>query len=911
MERMPNRQKEDPVLLDWLEKWELEDTARRDGDFNIMKHYTHRGGGTFARLDYQATNSLDYVLEHKVVGAARIKTSHRMVVCKYDLWGLCKGRKTVENPFAYPMPMRIDRSDVGKVEKFRKEEEAWTNRLDPSLYLKAYDGNEEDLEYIWENQDTLLEKIGDLCVKKAREIWVESKTNRRNTKASKTLGVCIGLNTRIKRAMTALDCLLKYKNGQLEMNREQIKSFEKNLNSREGLEDISANSWAEWSETQIKNWFELVKLKRKRIYEVIDEEERKVREKDKKKALNRYIGEGIANSRAFRRWRLFTPQEQEGAAVKMTDGEIAATAEKILWRYNEYYGGLLSQEEERKTPPNEEHRQRWMKEENIKERREKLNAALNGRNIAQELPTTEEFFEVVMHGKPNSSPGKDGIQYGVLHIASFGTQKVILGIIRAWWRKRQIPERLREVHICSLHKDGDRLDLMNKRGIGLVSKLVLIMEAILIARMQKALDKAGIRSKAQGGATKGVQTMDVIATIVNIVSHAKRHRNKLYMVEFDLFKFFDRIPHRAFVDAHKFFGFHDDVIEMASLFWMNFTGRARTRYGLTEEFIIGLGNIQGLVGSPFRSCMVLDMFLLVLEEEKFGYRFHTDAHHGTRDDALDDIILLIYAIAWVDDIWLIDDDYERIAWAVDIYNKFATYYTMRFVVTKCHFYVMNDTIEEDRNLWLTNYLGESQAIPVVYATKDFRCLGAYFNLNLGWEDHFNKSVKKLREFGEALARGWAPPYLTAKLVNSNGTPKITFGLGLAEFDEAQIRYLQGLLVAPVKKDGSHSSRAPYAAYTMNNQEGGYNIMDLSAIYKANKVNFVHRLLNGIYGFSTTTLRMHLLDLQRKLGLKHFPLSQFQTVEANKVKKQFPPYIKSVMKIMREIGMGKNVWVTDP
>jgi hypothetical protein len=54
------------------------------------------------------------------------------------------------------------------------------------------------------------------------------------------------------------------------------------------------------------------------------------------------------------------------------------------------------------------------------------------------------------------------------------------------------------------------------------------------------------------------------------------------MAEFDLFKFFNQIPWKAFEDTHAFFGFDEDTIALARLFWMNFQGRARSRYNHAE-----------------------------------------------------------------------------------------------------------------------------------------------------------------------------------------------------------------------------------------------------------------------------------------------------------------------------------------
>ena len=263
-----------------------------------------------------------------------------------------------------------------------------------------------------------------------------------------------------------------------------------------------------------------------------------------------------------------------------------------------------------KWPPNAEQRKKWMHEPTMAKNKERLEAALFGVSIAAVLPSVEEVIMAIDKNDPNSAGGEDLIQYRALQLMSFHTKRALAGLLGLWWVDKAIHESKHKVEICSLHKKGDRMDLRNKRGIGLVSKLVLIMEMVLITRMTNALHKAGTRSKAQGGATPGVQTMDTVAAIINVISKAYREKSPLFMAKFDIFKFFDVISWKAFENAHLFFSFDKNTIDLARLFWTNFKGVARSRFGRSKNFDIKVGNIQGLARSPFHSCLVLDMFLL-------------------------------------------------------------------------------------------------------------------------------------------------------------------------------------------------------------------------------------------------------------------------------------------------------------
>lgn len=628
------------------------------------------------------------------------------------------------------------------------------------------------------------------------------------------------------------------------------------------LPGLGAENWPNWSTETRDNWEVLLRWERRTLYKQRNTLQKELKKGRLERLESFWLTEGSVNSSFFRKSRTNRRADPDGEAIWSKSKILLTKPSDLRDRYGEYYGDLLKDEEVRKDPPNEAHRSTWMHQPTMESNALKLKCALKGKSIAENAPTLEEVLAVIKKGSPQASGGSDRLQYGALHLLSVKTIKAINGIIGLWWKERQILEKLVTVEICSLHKKGSRFDLFNKRGIGLVSKLVLIMEMVLVKRMTEALDKAGTRSKAQGGATPGVQTMDAVATIINVIVKARRLNRALFVSEFDLYKFFDQIPHRAFVDAHRFFGFDDETIELASLFWKGFKGRARSRYGYSDWFDIGVGNIQGLAGSPFRSCLVIDMFLLWLEREKIGFRFSTDVDEDQKEHDLDFIDMMLYGVAWVDDVWLFAENKEDCKKTAEQYNKFVSYYTMRFVPEKCHIYILNGTLREEDDIYIEDYQGKVGKIPTVAQGEAFRCLGAHFDLKMKWSRQFDEDHTKLRDFATNLGKTWSPPTCTAKLVNTNGAPKITYALSMADYKKDQIRKLQGLLIQPVKKDGKHSKWAKFDAYCVPQQKGGYGVTNVSAVYKASKVAVVHRLLNCSFEFAAITTRMHIIDWQR-------------------------------------------------
>lgn len=894
----PSYDKDPTAFRDFVKATGLSDSRGVNGDFLLTRDHTYRHyDGSTSRLDYNFTSNGRATMSLETKPFNRISTGHRILTARHNIFELVRGWKSPLIPFVYPKPFSVNRIDKSEDEAFEKCEEEWLKSVDPVLYAEICSGAEDETTPSEEKQEAFLKILNKLLVEDAERIW-SHPSFQKGHKRSKEEGILIGKLTWIRRAINAAYSLRKNESDN-KFDTFKINSLNKCISTSGLLSELTLKDWRNQSTSEQDAWLEEVKKARGILNRELLDVEIKHREERRDKAQSFFLREGAKNSKIFRRWRLREVCDPDGEAVLSSSDEILVAADLVMKRYEEYYGSLFQGEDSRKVPRDETKRSIWMDPKVIASNKSKLNKALNNVSIASILPTFEEYLEIVNNGDPMSTGGADRIQYGTLQKVSEGVHKAIFGLICIWWRQRSIPKTLRWVEIVSLHKRGDRLNLFNKRGIGLVSKLVLIIETILCNRMTKALEKAGTRSKAQGGAVKGIHTLDTITALINVVAHARRNSKPLHILEFDLYKFFDRIPHRAFVDAHIFFGFDEDTIQLASIFWSGFSGTARTRYGYTSSFPIGLGNIQGLAGSPFRSSLVLDMYLLILERRLHGYHFVTDHHHKVRDHNLDDLVVLIYAIAWVDDIWVIDEDYGKIVAAAAMYNDFVDYYTMKLVIDKCHHYVLNDNIAEGEEIVITDYDGNQGKVPVITSEKAFRCLGVHLNLDLEWGEHVEQVSLKLRDFNAKLSKRWAPAHLTSNLVNSNAVPVIAYGLPVVELNKKENGVLQDLLIKPVATDGGHNKFVARKAYCQAIKDGGYNITDVEAIHKASKAAFVHRVLNGNYYFATVTLRMMLLDLQREAKELNYPFSGLFTNWRPTFKNAYPRYIKTAASVLKQ------------
>lgn len=814
-----------------------------------------------------------------------------------DLFRLTGGWKTVMKPHSYPTPINVTNSTAEQLAEFAEIEDQWISNLNKKLYVALVENHPDNDAFILSRQQQFIKSLANLCSKKARKVWSDNKPFIH--KVSKEKGILEGKITWLRRAYKGAKELNMMTGKALSTRR--AKSLQNRIKQSKWYPKLTVKNWSHLNASDRNKWMVRIKEVLVANTTVMREVEKRERDEAKERQLNFFTQEGSPNTGRFRRWKLRLASDPDGEVVKSKSGEILIGESQIRKRYGEYYADLFSGEEDRQTPPNFDNRKLWLDPAIISNNRAKLLEATGGVSLVHEAPTLQEYYDIIKNGDPNSSGGPDLIQYGILTKLSTGMHQAIVGLIGTWWRTRKLPSSLRLVEICSLHKKGDRTDLINKRGIGLVSKLILIMETVLLNRISRALDTANTRSIAQGGARKGVNTSDVIVTLVNVIHHAIRNNNPLHLVELDLFKFFDRIPHRAFVDAHHFFGFDENTIKMASLFWEDFVGVARSRFGLSDPFPIKIGNIQGLAGSPSRSGLVLDMLLCMLERENFGYRYTTDHHYIDREVEIDHSTTNIYAVSRIDDITLIEGDLTKMKAMLERYNKFVNFYGMRLVPDKCKHYFINHEVALTKSLFITDFNNVTHAIKKVSQTEAFRCLGVFLNMNTDWSAHADHIISKLDNFTTRINKHWSPAWLTSKVVNSNAIPAITYSLSVANLQEKEIAKMQSAIIRAVARDGNHTKFVPKKAYSMPIEHGGYNVASVSAIYKASKIGGIYHYLNSPYILARITTRMTFWDLLRIQGNLLSPLDGKNALTNEAKKSNIPDYLIAAVDILRDNG----------
>jgi exonuclease III len=877
---------------------------------NLADSYIVSAGGleenyTFAskenryktRLDYAFVNKPEALLGHEVVYDSLFTSAHFPVIAKYDLSKLVGGKKVTYDFYQPSKAIMVDLREEEKIELYHLQLEEWRTTINNDTYVKAtsYTPDTGDDEWMEENLNGLIDLCTDALVTRAKKIWVK-ETPRHRPFINKEIGIKLGHLAWLRRAGKQL-AEAADKGHFIDTGGDVLAG-----NTELGIEGFQPVNLG--NEDRRHEHYVALYKKRREIWLEIRKQERIWRKEKKKSWQTLIVREGKRNSALFRKLRFKKERIRDGELVLSKNNIILDKPAQITERHGEYFSDLLGEEEAKDTTPEpgRVEEQFWWDENKIKNRREKVTRA-GGDNLdaLTATPTLQEYFESIDTSNTNAKGGLDDLQFGPIQAATFEVHLLIFSIILFLWKNIALPKGANIIEIVCIPKGFATFDLFEKRGIGLASKWTLILEGIFIIRLQKILDKAGVRSKGQGGATKGVTIADINVAFNNIIAHAIRYNVELHAFSIDLHKFFDRIPHRGFADSLRFFGFGENVVKLASLFWSGFKGRARSRFGLSTEFDIGVGNIQGLRGSPLRSVIFLDMLLIFLEETKWGYEFFTSKYRtGEREHLLDTVKLIIPGLSWIDDFVFLASNYDNIVKIVTKMNDFISHYRMRLTFNKCEHHIrpVGKTIKSYAPITLTDFKGDTKSVKIFGPHAAIKLLGTTTNLNLRFERQNELAMDKAIECAELVGSGWSPAKITARMLNSDILSKFTHVMHTANLKTPTINKIQSMMARSVWKDGRYSRQIPFDAFLLTDAVAGHSLAKVTAVYQSIKISTLFRSLNSSFFILGTTTRMTHVDLKRQQGSRISPLEDKTRVSAYS-KGNFPPYMTSAINMMTD------------
>jgi len=214
--------------------------------------------------------------------------------------------------------------------------------------------------------------------------------------------------------------------------------------------------------------------------------------------------------------------------------------------------------------------------------------------------------------------------------------------------------------IIPIPKKGDLTVTDNYRGISLTQIASKVYNRCLLNRIRPVIDK--VLRPNQNGFRKGKSTSSHLLALRRIVEELKNHDLEAVITFVDFRKAFDSIDRTKMFSILKAYGIPNDIIAAIRVMYVNTSAVVLTPEGMTKEFLIDTGVLQGDPLAPFIFIICLDYALRSTISNSDGLTL--ERRRSRRHPAV-----MLPDIDYADDIALLEDN---IAAAQDLLIRVET-----------------------------------------------------------------------------------------------------------------------------------------------------------------------------------------------------------------------------------------------
>ena len=277
----------------------------------------------------------------------------------------------------------------------------------------------------------------------------------------------------------------------------------------------------------------------------------------------------------------------------------------------------------------------------------------------------QEVVNVIKTLPSGKAVGPDDVKYEMLKYGGPQMTANIHTIMAHIFSTETIPETWHSSIMVSLPKAKLDPELMeNKRGLTMASVVCKTFERILLHRIGPKIPF----TEAQAGARKGRSTIDQIFTLMCILKDRSLSNTPTYVAFLDIHKAYDHIWKAAVLVNLWNRGIRGKIWRIIKLLNENLTSKAKTRFGLTDEFPIMESLRQGgvLAGTEFAS--LIDALEEDLQRANLNISYYN---------------LKFSTLLLMDDIVLIANSPKQLQDMLNLTEKFACQWHLTFSSTKC------------------------------------------------------------------------------------------------------------------------------------------------------------------------------------------------------------------------------------
>ena len=364
----------------------------------------------------------------------------------------------------------------------------------------------------------------------------------------------------------------------------------------------------------------------------------------------------------------------------------------------------------------------------------------------------KELDEASLCLKPGKSVGVDNLSNEMISCLVKTFPRVLLKLFNLVISSSTILPDWSVSFIVPIHKEGDKSDPTNYRGISLLSCLGKLFFSILNNRLLEFVMKNNILSDNQLGFRKGNRTSDAHIILQNLIDkYCHKMNKKIFSCFIDFSKAFDSVPRGILLGKLLDIGIKGRIFNIIRNIYSNDKACVKINQSCTDCFKTNQGVRQGCILSP----LLFNIFLAQLAKDL---------------NNLDNNNLLIgdigiNSIFWADDIILLAKDEKKLEELIDATTDFSNLNKLSINIKKTKCLIFNKSGRFLRNSFYLNgvklenvreykYLGfkftPSGEISTGLKDLSERALKAFYALKNKLGDCFRKYVSSSLSLFDSL-----------------------------------------------------------------------------------------------------------------------------------------------------------------
>lgn len=323
-----------------------------------------------------------------------------------------------------------------------------------------------------------------------------------------------------------------------------------------------------------------------------------------------------------------------------------------------------------------------------------------------------ELDFVISQMKNNKACGIDLVSTESLKVK--GVSSILLPYINSVLESGLVFDEWRKSIIIALPKKGDLSQYSNYRGIALMSIAGKVYNRLLLLRIRDKIDK--LLRPTQNGFRQHRGTCEHILAMRRLVEDTSIRKGGFLVLTFiDFKKAFDSINRSRMFKVMSAYGVSDRVIRQVSAMYANTTAMVRTIDGMSDEFDINAGVLQGDTLAPFLFVWMVDYILRCALKES-GVEFILQSRNGRRSQTI-----AVSDFAFADDVALVASsilDAQKLLLSIE---KFAAELGLLLNANKTEFMI----VSADPQIDLSTFSLYTNNGTVLKQVNDFKYLGSW------------------------------------------------------------------------------------------------------------------------------------------------------------------------------------------